>query len=197
MSGDFKAHDVRFGPKLGEALAAGPTGLQRRVEEARAKEREAALARRHEGLRGRAGEPSAGGAFVGSPSAAPARPSPEVNPEFREEIGKERGGAEQGTEADGLGVKGIEGEARALVDGVLPGASAGMRAEVAGRVAAAVRVRKSGPKGGRPRKHEGEPWKAAGVSRRTWERRQSCGKQKANSAATASSDASKGGGDAA
>ncbi len=27
------------------------------------------------------------------------------------------------------------------------------------------------PKGGRPRKHDGEPWKAEGVSRASWYRR--------------------------
>jgi hypothetical protein len=30
-------------------------------------------------------------------------------------------------------------------------------------------------KGGRPREIEGEPWKAAGVTRRTWERRRKKG----------------------
>lgn len=33
----------------------------------------------------------------------------------------------------------------------------------------------SGPRGGRPRVVEGEPWKAEGVSRRTWERRRKAG----------------------
>ena len=42
----FGAHDARHGPKLGQSLASGPTGLQRRLELARDREREAALARR-------------------------------------------------------------------------------------------------------------------------------------------------------
>ena len=36
----FGAHDVRHGPKLGQSLASGPTGLQRRLELARERERE-------------------------------------------------------------------------------------------------------------------------------------------------------------
>jgi hypothetical protein len=36
-------------------------------------------------------------------------------------------------------------------------------------------VGRSGPRGGRPRLIEGEPWVAAGVSRRTWERRKKGG----------------------
>ena len=128
----FKAHDARHGPKLGQALASGVSGLARRfgadewgerVEAARAKVRAEIEARR--------------------PSAAPA--------------------------AD------IEAGAREFVDSVLPNAAPAVRAEVAGKVgrrmAKVVGVRKSGPKGGRPKEIEGEPWAAAGVSRRTWERR--------------------------
>ena len=36
-------------------------------------------------------------------------------------------------------------------------------------------ARRSGPRGGRPRLIEGRPWEAAGVSRRTWERRKKGG----------------------
>ena len=36
-------------------------------------------------------------------------------------------------------------------------------------------AKRSGPKGGRPRVIEGEPWIAEGVSRRTWERRKKGG----------------------
>jgi hypothetical protein len=56
MGEGFKAHDGRLGPKLGASVAAGPTGLQRRVEAARARERARELARR-----GQAGESALGG----------------------------------------------------------------------------------------------------------------------------------------
>ena len=46
----FGAHDPRMGPKLGQSLAAGPTGLQRRLEAAREREREKVA-----GLRGAGG----------------------------------------------------------------------------------------------------------------------------------------------
>ena len=142
ISDGFKAHRSEMGPKLGQALASGPTGLQRRVELARAAERA-----KVEGLRGPAGRPSGVGVLVGSPVPAPASDSD----------------------------VGIEAGAREFVDSVLPNAASAVRAEVAGKVARkmarAVRVRKSGPKGGRPREIEGEPWVDAAVSRRTWERR--------------------------
>ena len=149
--GGFKAHGAGLGPKLGQALASGPTGLQRRVELARAREREKVEARR-----GPSGEASVVLAMVGIAALA-------------ESVGSgEQSGAERGTGGD-LGR--IEAGAGEFVDSVLPKAAPAVRAEVAGKVARAVRVRKSGPKGGRPREIEGEPWVEAGVSRRTWERR--------------------------
>lgn len=114
ISDGFKAHAARLGPKLGASLASGLTGLARRLEAARDRERAAAVARR-----------------------------PVVD-----NVTGERGGAERGPEADGGAVKPALGQS--------PG-------------------KKSGPRGGRPREVEGEPWKAAGVSRRTWERRRKAG----------------------
>ena len=43
------------------------------------------------------------------------------------------------------------------------------------RGAPSAGAKRSGPKGGRPRVIEGEPWVAEGVSRRTWERRKKGG----------------------
>lgn len=62
---------------------------------------------------------------------------------------EERGGAEQGTGANAVGVK----EELRVSTG-----------------------KKSGPKRGRPKKEGVRPWEAAGVSRRTWERRRKAGK---------------------
>lgn len=146
ISDGFKAHGAGLGPKLGQALASGPTGLARRVELARARERE-----KVEGLRGPAGRPSGVGVLVGSPVPAPASD----------------GVAERETVGE---VGGIEAGAREFVDSVLPNAASAVRGEVAGKVARKM-ARATGTKLGRPREIEGEPWVEAGVSRRTWERR--------------------------
>ena len=79
MGEGFKAHGAGLGPKLGAGLAAGPTGLQRRVEAARSRERARELARR-----GQAASPEAG---LG----------------YRAEMG--RSGDEQGTSGETAGVK--------------------------------------------------------------------------------------------
>jgi hypothetical protein len=172
----FKGHDAKGGPKLGAGVAAGPTGLQRRVEEARARDREAELARREiaqQGqLVGRVLGPDAEREFVRRAEAelTPAASGPRyvlegrgkngapdlVTGPFYEDgpdaadapnsksITEERAGGEQGTGGGGGGVK---------------------------RASLQSTGKKSGPKGGRPRAYEGEPWVAEGVSRRTWERR--------------------------
>jgi hypothetical protein len=46
MADGFKAHGTGLGPKLAASQAAGMTGLQRRVEAARARDRAAVVARR-------------------------------------------------------------------------------------------------------------------------------------------------------
>lgn len=130
--GGFKAHDARHGPKLGASLASGPTGLQRRLEAARERERSEELARRL-----RAGEAVALASL--EVPGGPVERSAAARGGLRE-----RSGAEQGTGEN--------------VGGVKP-----------------VLRPSTGKRGGRPREVEGEPWKAAGVSRRTWERRRKAG----------------------
>ena len=150
MIGDgFKAHDVRHGPKLGQSLASGVSGLARRfggggqderVEAARARVRAEIEARR-------------------SPAAKVATVV-------------ERVVAERGTGGE---VGGIEAGAREFVDSVLPDAAPAVKAEVAGKVARKM-ARATGTKLGRPKVEGVRPWAAAGVSRRTWERRRKAGK---------------------
>jgi hypothetical protein len=123
--GGFKAHDARLGPKLGQSLASGPTGLERRIAAARDREREAVEARR-----------AAARAFNGMPSEAVIEAGGVLLMQDRhleaiKAAEAARAGGEQGTKGPAAEVK---------------------------------------PKGGRPRKHEGEPWKAAGVSRAQWYR---------------------------
>lgn len=128
---DFKAHDARLGPKLGASLASGLTGLARRVELARERERAAVLARR-------ATVEASNGLTPGEVLLMQDR-----HLEAIKAADAARSGGESGTGASGAEVK-REGR-------VSPG-------------------RKSGPRGGRPRVHDGEPWKAAGVSRAQWYR---------------------------
>lgn len=67
---DFKAHDPKAGPKLGQSQAAGPTGLERRIEAARAAQRAAV-----EAWREARGTSAAGGEAVMGDSSAPSVPT--------------------------------------------------------------------------------------------------------------------------
>jgi hypothetical protein len=49
MTDEFKAHDPKHGPKLAASQAAGLSGLARRVEAARDRDRAAEVARRERG----------------------------------------------------------------------------------------------------------------------------------------------------
>ena len=148
MADDFKAHSPIGGPKLAASQAAGMPGLARRVERARALAREAELKRRERAggglarLGGEAAGADRGGTDENPLDRSAGRPAPAVGEDSTGGVGAE-GGGEQGTRGDGAAVK----------------------------MGEALSPAKSGRKGGRPRKVEGEPWVAEGVSRRTWERR--------------------------
>ena len=168
ISDGFKAHGAGLGPKLGQALASGVSGLQRRIEAARARERAAELERRVATVR-------ALNAWAG-PGEADLPVTDEQAGEGLAVIGelhraapdkRERGVVERGTGGE---VGGIEAGAREFVDRVLPDAASAVRAEVAGKVARKM-ARATGTKLGRPKVEGVRPWAAAGVSRRTWERR--------------------------
>ena len=82
MADEFKAHSERLGPKLGVSQAAGPVGLARRVEEARARVRAEELERRRREAFADALLAEAAGADRGEPTRTPdrsaGRPAPAI-----------------------------------------------------------------------------------------------------------------------
>lgn len=104
--GGFKAHGAGLGPKLGAGLASGPTGLQRRIELARARER--AARRREEPPTEAEIERSQGllGAILGGGAGAAAAKGRTTSSEIDLSC-REQSGAERGTKGEGAAVKAV------------------------------------------------------------------------------------------